>query len=74
MKEFKLLFPEGSQGGKASELIWADKETFDLFNDNFIKDIESIDDNIENEDNILLTENINNMVSNYRTYHKKFCN
>ena len=74
MKEFKLLFPKGSQGGKASELIWADKETFDLFNDNFIKDIESIDDNIENEDSVSLTENFNNMDSNCGTFYKKFRN
>ena len=39
-KEFKELFPDGSQGGKASELIWEDRETFELFNDNFIKSIE----------------------------------
>ena len=30
-KEFKHLFPEGSQGGKASSLIWEDRETFDLY-------------------------------------------
>ena len=41
-QEFKLLFAEGTQGGKASSLIWEDREKFDLFNDNFISSIENI--------------------------------
>ena len=41
-EQFKLLFPEGSQGGKAADLIWTDRDTFNLYNDNFIKDIENI--------------------------------
>ena len=73
-KEFKLLFPEGSQGGKASSLIWEDRETFDLYNDNFIKSIENITISIENEDSVNLMESFNIMASNCGTCHKKFKN
>ena len=73
-KEFKVLFPEGSQGGKASGLIWDDKETFNLYNDNFVESIESIAISIENEDSVSLMENFNIMASNCGTCHKKFKN
>ena len=73
-KDFKELFPEGSQGGKASNLIWEDRETFDLFNDNFIKSIEDIALSIKNEDSVSLMENFNVMASNCGTCHKKFRN
>ena len=72
--EFKDLFPESSQGGKASALIWEDRETFDLYNDNFIKSIEDIAISIENEDSTSLMENFNIMASNCGTCHKKFRN
>ena len=72
--EFKDLFPEGSQGGKASALIWEDRETFDLYNDNFIKSIKDIAISIENEDSVSLMENFNIMASNCGTCHKKFRN
>ena len=73
-KDFKELFPEGSQGGKASDLIWEDRETFNLYNDNFIKSIEDIALSIENEDSVSLMENFNVMASNCGTCHKKFRN
>ena len=73
-KDFKELFPEGSQGGKASDLIWEDRETFDFYNDNFIKSIEDILISIENEDSISLMKNFNIMASNCGTCHKKFRN
>ena len=73
-KDFKELFPNGSQGGKASELIWEDRETFELFNDNFIKSIEDIGLSIENQDSVSLMENFNIMASNCGTCHKKFRN
>ena len=73
-KDFKELFPKGSQGGKASDLIWEDRETFDLYNDNFIKSIEDIALSIENEDSVSLMENFNVMASNCGTCHKKFRN
>ena len=73
-KDFKELFPEGSQGGKASDLIWDDRETFNLYNDNFIKSIEDILLSIENEDSVSLMENFNIMASNCGTCHKKFRN
>ena len=73
-KEFKLLFPEGSQGGKALSLIWEDRETFELFNDNFIKSIENITISIESEDTVSLMKNFNIMASNCGTCHKKFKN
>ena len=72
--EFKELFPEGTQGGKASNLIWEDKKTFVLYNDNFIKSIQDITLSIENEDSISLMENFNIMASNCGTCHKKFRN
>ena len=73
-KDFKELFPEGSQGGKASDLIWEDREIFDLYNDNLIKSIEDIAISIENEDSVSLMENFNIMASNCGTCHKKFRN
>ena len=73
-KEFKALFPEGSQGSKASSLIWDDKETFNLYNDNFVKSIEDIAISIENEDSVSLMENFNIMTSNCGVCHKKFKN
>ena len=73
-KDFKELFPEGSQGGKASDLIWEDRETFDLYNDNFIKSIKDIAISIENEDSVSLMESFNIMASNCGTCHKKFRN
>ena len=73
-KEFKELFPKGSQGSKASGLIWDDKETFNLYNDNFVESIESIAISIENEDSLSLMENFNIMASNCGTCHKKFKN
>jgi cytochrome c556 len=71
-KEFKLLFPEDSQGGKASSLIWEDRETFNLYIDNFISSIENISLSIENEDSVSLMENFTIMSSNCGTCHKKF--
>ena len=73
-KEFKLLFPEGSQGGKASSLIWEDRDKFELFNDKFISSIENIGESINNEDSVSLVENFNIMSSNCGTCHKKFKN
>tara|TARA_X000000368_G_C22973414_1_gene686522 strand:+ start:798 stop:1235 length:438 start_codon:yes stop_codon:yes gene_type:complete len=73
-KEFKDLFPEGSQGGKASELIWEDRVTFNLYHDNFIKSIEDIVVSIKDEDSVSLMENFNIMTSNCGTCHKKFKN
>ena len=73
-REFKLLFAEGTQGGKASSLIWEDREKFDLFNDNFISSIENIGKSINNEDSVSLVENFNIMASNCGTCHKKFRN
>ncbi len=73
-QEFKLLFTEGTQGGKASSLIWEDREKFDLFNDNFIISIENIGKSINNEDSVSLVENFNIMASNCGTCHKKFRN
>ncbi|MDA7544647.1 cytochrome c [Alphaproteobacteria bacterium] len=72
--EFKELFPEGTQGGKASNLIWEDRETFDIYIDNFIKSIQDIAISIENEDSVSLMENFNIMASNCGTCHKKFKN
>jgi cytochrome c556 len=73
-KKFKHLFPDGSQGGDASSLIWKDRETFNLYNDNFINSIESIGVSIENEDSVSLMENFKIMSSNCGTCHKKFKN
>ena len=74
VSEFKKLFPEGSQGGKASSLIWEDRETFNIYIDNFIASINNIALSIENEDSVSLMENFNIMASNCGTCHKKFRN
>ena len=74
VSEFKEHFPEGSQGGKASSLIWEDRETFNIYINNFIASISNIDLSIENEDSISLMENFNIMASNCGTCHKKFRN
>ena len=74
VSEFKELFPEGSQGGKASILIWDDRETFNIYIDNFIASINNIALSIENEDSVSLMENFNIMSSNCGTCHKKFKN
>ena len=74
VSEFKELFPEGSQGGKASTLIWDDRETFNIYIDNFIASINNIALSIENEDSVSLMENFNIMSSNCGTCHKKFKN
>ena len=72
--EFKELFPEGSQGSKASSLIWEDRETFNIYIDNFIASINNIALSIDNEDSVSLMENFNIMSSNCGTCHKKFKN
>ena len=74
VSEFKELFPEGPQGGKASTLIWDDRETFNVYIDNFIASINNIALSIENEDSVSLMENFNIMSSNCGTCHKKFKN
>ena len=74
LKVSKLLFPKESQGGKASSLIWEDRETFEFFNNNFISSIEDIGESINNEDSVSLVENFNIMSSNCGTCHKKFKN
>ena len=73
-KEFKLLFPKGSQGGKASSLIWENREIFNLYVDNFINSIENIAFSIENKDSVSLMKNFTTMTSNCGTCHKKFKN
>ena len=73
-EQFKLLFPDRSLGGKAADLIWTDRETFNLYNDNFIQDIENIMQSIEEEDSVSLSENFNKMAANCGTCHKKFRN
>ena len=72
VSEFKELFPEGSQGSKASSLIWEDRETFNIYIDNFIASINNIALSIEDEDSVSLMENFNIMSSNCGTCHKKF--
>ena len=74
VSEFKELFPEGSQGGKASSLVWEDREKFNIYIDNFIAYINNISLSIENEDSVSLMENFNIMSSNCGTCHKKFKN
>ena len=62
------------QGGKAADLIWTDRETFNLYNDNFIQDIENIMQSIEEKDSVSLSDNFNKMAANCGTCHKKFRN
>ena len=78
MKACKFLFGEGMNvrncSGFAADLIWTDRETFNLYNDNFIQDIENIMQSIEEEDSMSLSENFNKMAANCGTCHRKFRN
>lgn len=72
--DFQILFPENSQGGKAKNLIWEDRKLFKRYNDDFLYDINSMLNNI-NEKNIkALKQSFNNMASNCGSCHKKFKN
>mgnify|MGYP001317153722 CR=1 FL=1 len=71
--EFKDLFPEGSQGGGASDTIWTilddpdnlDKiDTFDEYNQKFINDIEMITMSVELEDLDMLNDSFKSMAAN----------
>jgi len=57
-----------------SSANWLERETFDLYNDNFIKSLQDIAISIENQDSVSLMENFNIMASNCGTCHKKFRN
>ena len=80
-KEFKDLFPEGSQGGGASESIWTTVDnpdnieaidTFAEYNNKFISDIEMISLSIELEDSDMLNDSFKSMAANCGSCHKKF--
>ena len=70
--EFKELFPEGSFGGKSKEIIWEDKSLFNQYIDTFLKDIDLMLQDIENQNIVSLKNNFNQMSSNCGTCHKKF--
>ena len=79
--EFKDLFPEGSQGGKANDSIWTIEDnpnniekidTFEEFTQKFIDDIEMITLSIELEDQDMLNESFKSMAENCGSCHKKF--
>ena len=72
--DFKDLFPINSNGGKAKNLIWENKELFDKYNDNFIKDIDFMLINIKENDIQALRISFNNMSANCGSCHKKFKN
>ena len=79
--QFKGLFPEGSQYGKASESIWTtvddpdniDKiDTFAEYTQKFINDIEMIKLSVELEDQEMLNDSFKSMAENCGSCHKKF--
>ena len=79
--EFKDLFPEGSQGGGASEAIWTTIDdpdniekidTFAEYNQKFINDIEMITLSVELEDQDMLNDSFKSMAANCGACHKKF--
>ena len=79
--EFKDLFPEGSQGGGASDSIWSSVDdpdnietidTFAEYNQKFIDDIEMISISVELEDRDMLNNSFKSMASNCGSCHKKF--
>ena len=70
--EFKELFPENSIGGKANKIIWEDKELFNEYIEVFLKDVDLMIQDIENQDLTSLNNNFNRMTSNCGTCHKKF--
>tara|TARA_B110000116_G_C16727884_1_gene532292 strand:- start:614 stop:805 length:192 start_codon:yes stop_codon:yes gene_type:complete len=59
-------------GGKAKEAIWEDKKLFKKYIKEFLKDINTMIENIENQNLFLLNNNFNKMTSNCDTCHKKF--
>ncbi len=79
--EFKDLFPEGSQGGNASDSIWSTLDepdntdqidTFLEYNQKFISDIEMITLSVELEDQDMLNDSFKSMAANCGACHKKF--
>ena len=79
--EFKDLFPEGSEGGGASDSIWSTVDdpnniekidTFAEYNQKFIDDIEMISLSIELEDQDMLNDSFKSMAANCGPCHKKF--
>ena len=72
--EFKKLFPVNSEGGKAKKLVWVNKKLFNEYNDNFIKDINSMIIDIDANDIVSLKKNFNSMAANCSSCHKKFKN
>ena len=72
--DFRQLFPENSNGGKAKELIWEDKVLFEEYIDNFINDIDLMINNINEKNTKQLLESFKIMTSNCSSCHKKFKN
>ena len=72
--KFQMLFPPGSQGGNAKNLIWEDTILFEELNKKFLYDIDSMLISLEDKDNTSLKENFENMTSNCGSCHKKFKN
>ena len=70
--EFKQLFPKGSIGGKAKELIWEDKKLFNEYIEAFLRDTDLMIQDIEDQNLISLKNNFNLMTSNCGTCHRKF--
>ena len=79
--EFKDLFPEGSQGGGASDSIWTTLDdpddiekidTFSEYNQKFINDIEMIAMSVELQDQDMLNDSFKSMAANCGSCHKKF--
>ena len=79
--EFKDLFPEGSQGGGASDSIWTTLDdpddiekidTFSEYNQKFINDIEMIEMSVALQDQDMLNDSFKSMAANCGSCHKKF--
>jgi len=72
--EFRKYYPEGSQHKNASDMIWADRDTFNEYNDKFVNDIEMIALSVELEDAEMLSDSFKEMAANCGSCHKKFRN
>ena len=70
--EFKNSFPEGSMGGKSKKIIWDEKDLFNEYADNFLKDINLLIEDNQSQNLEALNVSFGKMTSNCGTCHKKF--
>ena len=70
--EFKELFPINSKSENTKELIWEDKELFEVYNNNFIEDINFMLISIDQNNFTSLKKSFDDMAAQCGICHKKF--